>query len=452
MARSKKRQSIYHRIEAYLDVARTNFLALPVALVFLGVAAAVRDGYFDMVRSGLMLFGLISLHVAVNVINEYSDYRRGIDEETEKTPFSGGSGALPEGELEPPSALRLGVVAVAVGTVIFAYLVYHVGFALVPIVVVGVAIVIGYTDVLARIGLGEMAAGLGLGFLPVIATALVQEGTIGATAYAAGIPAFLLTFNLLLLNEFPDEVPDRRGGRTNLIHLLGRPTAARLYVLAGAAVPIMIVGFVATGVFAPLALVGVVPSVFLYRPTSWAVSYPADDVPVEALRDNVIWVLFTVFLLAGGLIFPAEALATAAQMSVNEGLFLIGRSLFGIVLAFMAFNNFVDLNNVASRIGEAGVPYPKAATIAASVPLMFSAVSIALGIYPVVGASYLVVFLVVTTVVVHNFLGIDDPDEQDNEIFHFLKNLLILAAALMFLALGIGGSIWPYGLGVSFFS
>jgi uncharacterized membrane protein YphA (DoxX/SURF4 family) len=157
-------------------------------------------------------------------------------------------------------------------------------------------------------------------------------------------------------------------------------------------------------------------------------------------------------LLAAGLVTPVEAFATATEMSVNEGLFLLGRALFGLVLAFMAFNNFADLGNVARQMGEAGVPYPKLATVAASVPLMFSALSIALGVYPIIGAAYLVIFLTVTTLIVHNFLGIDNPDEQENEIFHFLKNLLILAAALVFLSLAVGSPEWSYGVGVSLFS
>jgi uncharacterized membrane protein YphA (DoxX/SURF4 family) len=333
---------------------------------------------------------------------------------------------------------------IGVGTAIFAYLVSLVGIALVPIVVIGAVTVVGYTDFLARIGLGEIAAGLGLGALPVIGTALVQDGTVGATAFAAGVPALLLTFNLLFLNEFPDQEPDHRGGRTNLIHLLGRTTAARLYILAGLAAPIVIIGFVAAGIFPNFALIGVSPSVFLFRPANWAISRPEKDIPIDALRDNVIWVLFTNFILAAGLVFPAEAFTTVTTMSVNEGLFLIGRSLFGLVLAFMAFNNFADLGNVAGKIGEAGVPYPRVATVAASIPLMFSALSIALGVYPAVGTAYLGVFCVVTTLVVHNFLGIEDPDEQDNQIFHFLKNLLILAATLVFLSLALGGSEWSY--------
>lgn len=438
----------YRRLEPYLNVARANFLALPVALVAVGAAAAWRSGTVDPFRTGLALAGLISLHVAVNAINEYSDYSRGIDQETDETPFSGGSGTLPEGELAPTSALYLGLLAAGVGAVIGAYFLYVVGTALLPIVAVGAVSVLFYTDFLTRIGVGEMAAGLGLGSLPVVGVALVQDGTVGTLAYGAAVPAFFLTFNLLLLNEFPDEKPDRRGGRTNLVHLLGRRWAAVAYVLAGLAVPASIVSMVALSVLPGLALVGVLPSVFLARPVRWGIGDPHSDVGVEALRDNVIWVLFTNVFLAVGIAMPAGAFYTTSGLSLNEGSFLLGRGLFGLVVFFMAFNNLADLENVTEKIAEAGVPYPKEATVASSIPLLFSGLSIMLGVYPAVGAAYFIVFMLVTTVTVHNFLGIEDPDEQDNEIFHFLKNLLILAAGLVFLSLALGGSEWPYSLGI----
>lgn len=434
------------RIEPYLGVARANFLLLPVTLVALGAAAAAQVTTVDPLRTALALAGLISLHVAVNALNEASDYERGIDQETEETPFSGGSGTLPEGDLSPESARRFGLFAAGVGGLIGLYFLYEVGLALLPLVVVGAVTVVGYTDLLARVGLGEVAAGLGLGGLPVIGVALVQDGTVGPVALAAAVPASILTFELLLLNEFPDEGPDRRGGRTNLVLTLGRPWAARVYVLAGALVPASVVAAVAGGYLPSLALLGVLPSAFLARPTAWAVRNPQSDVPLDALRDNVVWILATNAMLALGLALPAEAFLTTSAVSVNEGAFLVGRVLFGGVIAAMAFNNFVDLEGVSEQIGEKGVPYPKVATALASGPLLVSGVLVATGVYPWVGAAYLIAFMLGSTVVVHDFWAVEDPDEQENEVFHFLKNLLILAGAIMFLALALGGSDWPYAV------
>lgn len=434
------------RIEPFLDVTRANFLLLSVVIVALGAAAAHVTGPVDPIRTGLALVGLVSLHISVNAINEYSDYRRGIDFETEKTPFSGGSGVLPAGRLDPDVALRIGLVTAAIGAVIGAYFLWVVGLALVPIIVLGAICVLLYTDLLARIGLGEIAAGLGLGALPVIGVALVQDGTVGLPAFVAAVPAFFLTFNLLLLNEFPDIEPDRRGGRTNLIHLLGRHRAAMLYIGVGLAVPVTIVIAVVAEVLPGLALVGVVPSIFLARQIRWGITHPGTSLPIEAQRDNVIWILLTYALLAAGVAFPAVAFATDVGMTLNEGVFLLARLLFGFVLFFMAFNNIADLDNIADQIAETGMPLPKIATVVASVPLLLAALSIATGVYPVYGAAYIVVFMVFSTVIVHNFLGMEDEDEQENEIFHFLKNLLILAGALLFLSIGLGGSEWPYAL------
>jgi 1,4-dihydroxy-2-naphthoate octaprenyltransferase len=425
------------RVGPVLDVARARFLLLPVTLVALGAAAASATGAFDPVRTALALVGLVALHVAINAFNEASDYERGIDLETDPTPFSGGSGRLPEGDLHPTTARWLGIAGSAVGVVVGAYFLVVVGPVLLPVVALGAATVLGYTDFFARKGLGEVAAGLGLGALPVIGVALVQNGQLGAPAVAAAVPAFLLTFNLLLLNEFPDEDPDRRGGRLNLVHALGRERAARAYLAVALLVPVSIVAAVTAGVLGPLALFGVVPSVLLYRPAEWAIRRPSESVPLSGLQANVAWILTTNLALAVGIAFPAAALTSTLAMTVNEGLYLVGRVLFGGVLAMMGVNNLADLDGVAGQMAEKGLPFPKVATVAASVPLVASAVAIATGVYAWLGAAYLIVFMLAATIVVHDFWAIDDPDEKENELFHFLKNVLILGAAVLVLSLTI---------------
>ena len=281
------------RLAALLGVSRAPFLALPVTLVACGAGAAAMEGGFSWNRTFLALVGLVALHMAVNIFNEVSDYRTGIDLETRPTPFSGGSGTLPEGRLSPRAALMFGVVCAAVGLGIGIWFLVRVGWPLVPLVAVGGAVVLTYTDVLARIGLGEVAAGLGLGALPVVGTVLVQEGRIGPVAVAASLPAFFMTFDLLLLNEFPDEEADRRGGRRNLVLLLGRRRAAALYVAAVAAVPLALLGGVALGALPPAALLAAIPTALAVPAVRWALTRPEEPVPVSALGGNVVWNLAT---------------------------------------------------------------------------------------------------------------------------------------------------------------
>ena len=181
----------------------------------------------------------------------------------------------------------------------------RVGWPLVPIGVVGLFVILAYTEVLARAAVGEVAAGLGLGLLPVVGAALVQDGRIGPAAWAASVPAFWMTFNLLLLNEFPDEEADRAGGRRNLVLVLGRRGAALVYAVAALATPASIVVSVAVGALPAVALAAVLPSLALAGPLSWAFARPREPVPIPALGANVVWNLATNTVLAAALLCAA---------------------------------------------------------------------------------------------------------------------------------------------------
>lgn len=288
-------------LRALAAVARARFLLLPVTLVAAGAAAGFCDGAFSWSRTLVALVGLVGLHVAVNSLNEASDFRTGIDLETRRTPFSGGSGTLPAGELTPAAAVALAVIGASVGLAAGVWFMFLVGPPLLPFLLLGGVATLLYTEFLARHHVGELFAGLGLGALPVIGTALVQGGTVGPTALLAAIPAFLMTFNLLLLNEFPDEAADRAGGRRNLVLLLGRPAAARLYAAFALAVPAVIVGGALTAVFPLPALAALAPSLLLAAPLRWALRRPEQEVPVAALGANVGWILLTNALLAAAI-------------------------------------------------------------------------------------------------------------------------------------------------------
>jgi 1,4-dihydroxy-2-naphthoate octaprenyltransferase len=228
--------------------------------------------------------------------------RTGIDLETVRTPFSGGSGTLPAGGMKLQTAFIFGVACSAVGLGIGLWFIPRIGTAIIPLMVLGAICVLAYTDLLARLGIGEFAAGFGLGAGPVLGAALVQDGTLGNAAVAASIPAFLMTFNLLLLNEFPDEAADQKGGRRNLILIFGRRPAARVYAAAAVLTPISIALSVAAGWLPPSALLGTLPSLLLVKPIQWSMTAALEPVPIPALGANVVWNLATNALLAVGLV------------------------------------------------------------------------------------------------------------------------------------------------------
>jgi 1,4-dihydroxy-2-naphthoate octaprenyltransferase len=285
-------------LAAWLGVARAPFLFLPVTLVASGAAAAAYEGAFGWGPTLLALVGLVLLHAAVNALNEASDMTSGIDLRTTRTPFSGGSGTLPAGRLSVRATRAFAYACAVVGGLIGGWFALRLGPLFALLMAVGAAAVLFYSDVLARAGVGEVAAGLGLGALPVWGAAWVQGPPPGPAALWAGAPAFFMTFDLLLLNEFPDEEADRAGGRRNLVLLLGRKGAALTYAGAAALTPLAIVAAVALKALPPAALVAVVPSLLLLKPLAWAFGDTREPVPVAGLAANVAWNLATNAVLA----------------------------------------------------------------------------------------------------------------------------------------------------------
>jgi 1,4-dihydroxy-2-naphthoate octaprenyltransferase len=288
----------------WLGVARAPFLLLPVTLVAAGAAAAAYQGAFAWRPTLLALVGLVLLHAAVNALNEASDMTSGIDLRTTRTPFSGGSGTLPAGRLSVRATSVFAYACAAIGGLIGGWFALRLGPLFALLMAVGAAAVLFYSEVFARVGVGELAAGLGLGALPVWGAAWVQGPPPGPAALWAGVPAFFMTFDLLLLNEFPDEEADRAGGRKNLVLMLGRKGAALVYAGAAALTPLVIVAAVALRVFPLLALAAVAPSLLLVKPLAWALGDTREPVPVPAMAANVAWNLAT-----GGVLALALAIA-----------------------------------------------------------------------------------------------------------------------------------------------
>jgi 1,4-dihydroxy-2-naphthoate octaprenyltransferase len=294
---------------AWLLETRPQFLLLAVLLVLhAGGLAFWKTGSIDPLRLVLSIVGLVLLHASVNVLNDWHDWEKtGIDKETPRTPFSGGSGLLPAGVMTPKAALALGIGTLAAGCAIGFYLVwdtwqaYGTPWPLLIIGVIGALSIVAYTPLLTRIGVGEIFAGLGLGLLPVVGAYYVLTGTIDTAAWVSGMPAFFLTYNLLLINEFPDVEADAKGGRRHMVVVLGKKGARWLYAAVETATYVAIVAGVVAGILTPWALLGLVAGFFALQAIRGAIAgYDSLETIIPAMGANVASCLGTNALLAIG--------------------------------------------------------------------------------------------------------------------------------------------------------
>lgn len=133
----------------------------------------------------------------------------------------------------------------------------------------------------------------------------------------------------------------------------------------------------------------------------------------------------------------------------TEGLVLLaGRLLFGLVLSFTGLNHFQQREQLAGYAEHKGLPAPDLSVIASGVVLVAGGLSVATGIYPVVGAFAIAGFLLVAAVTMHDFWAVPDEQTQD-EMTHFLKNLIMAGGALVVVA--VGSQSWAYSVDLGLF-
>ncbi|MFC1931268.1 prenyltransferase [Chloroflexota bacterium] len=289
-------------MKKWLMVIRAPFLPLSLVLAFLGTCIAWYDGVFHLGHALLACFGLLLAHISVDVLNEYFDYRSGVDLNTERTPFSGGSGALPAGLISPRQALWLGLGSLIAVIPIGIYFIIVSGWWLLPLLLVAAVCIVIYTPVILKMGWPEWAPGLGMGFLPVLGAYFVQAGAYSWSLVVAAIPSGILVHNLLLLNEFPDTEADSKAGRRTLPIVTGKAKASIVYSTLTVVVYLWIIGGVAARVMPPFSLIALLTFPFAIKAIRGSRQHHDMAQLVPAMANNVLVVLLTQLLLGVGYI------------------------------------------------------------------------------------------------------------------------------------------------------
>lgn len=275
-----------------------------------GLAIAWSAGHFDLFSALLTLVGAVCLHASVNVLNDYFDFRSGIDLMTTPTPFSGGSTILPRGLMSSRGVLYLGSLFLAAGLGIGSYFVYEFSFDPVLIVIIAFAgfSVLTYSLLTSKLGIGEMVTGLNFGPLLLLGTYYVQVHQLSVVPVIVGLPLGIMTAGILYVNEFPDTDVDRSAGRNHLVARWGKAKAAsRLKAILVCAYAIPVAGVLA-GAVSPFALIALASAPKAIA-TSRVVSKNYDKV-TEMISGMASMVMTT--LLTGVLLFVAYLAAGLA--------------------------------------------------------------------------------------------------------------------------------------------
>jgi len=287
-------------IKTLLNSTRPSFLILTPICVFLGLSTSLAtQPQINVFIFSLILIGAISAHISVNMLNEYYDFSSGLDLKTEKTAFSGGSGALPDNPKMANTVLIFGIAALVLTITIGIYLIIERGNQILPIGLVGVFLIVTYTQWLNRFPLlCLIAPGIGFGTLMVVGTHVILTESNSSLPWLVSLVPFFLINNLLLLNQYPDMKADASVGRNTFPIAFNIIKSNVVYTINFMAAYLLILILIYTAYIPSLSIISVTPLMLSAFALLGAIKYTSriGDYP-HYLAANVAASLLTPLLL-----------------------------------------------------------------------------------------------------------------------------------------------------------
>lgn len=118
-----------------------------------------------------------------------------------------------------------------------------------------------------------------------------------------------------------------------------------------------------------------------------------------------------------------------------EILLIIGKVLFGLLFVGSGIGHIKNVEAMTGYAQYKNLPFPKVVVLVSGVAIIAAPVFFVIGIFEVAALITLAVFLAATAVIFHNYWTIEDPQTKMNEQISFNKNVALLGAVLVILAL-----------------
>jgi len=222
-------------ILAWWRLSRIPFLSVGILPLILGFILAWRWGYKGPL--GLYLLSAVAVVLIMWMtyyLGEWNDVE-GDRINRNFNRFSGGSRVLVEEVIAARVSFLLGYgcLAGAILLVFYIYLQYRSDLRTLLLGGSGIFFGFFYSNKPIRWsyhGLGEILVGFCYGWLPIAAGFFLFTGFFSPQIFVLSIPVGLSIFNVILINEFPDEEADRAIGKKNLVVRFGKERMGDLYI------------------------------------------------------------------------------------------------------------------------------------------------------------------------------------------------------------------------------
>lgn len=282
----------------WLRAIRVKFLLASVISVSNGIAIGYwKTGEVDFIYALLTYSGIICLHISVDLLNDYSDFSRGIDANTNRTKYSGGTGVIPENLINPRLIYLVGIIFLILGGIIGLYFVTIKGIVILILLIFAIVSIYFYSTNIVNSGLGELFVAI-KGCMIVLGSYYIQSDTVDFMSVYMGILIGLLSSIVLLVTSFPDYEADKKSGRRTLVILFGKQNSVKVFILIIIATYGMMAGGIIFNVLPILSVIGFASIPFAIRAMNRLRRYDDSSQLVSSMANSIIYSRMSGILLA----------------------------------------------------------------------------------------------------------------------------------------------------------
>ncbi len=211
------------------------WIASTVPMIVANAFAYGSTGSINFYWLLVTLFGIYSIEIAKNALNEVVDYESGADLYLKKeniTPFSGGKKVLVEKVLTIKETMFIFYITISFGVITGLYIVLFREFSVLWIGIAGVLLAVFYSLPPVKLsyrGLGEVTIGITFGPLIVTGAYMVQAGTPGFEVILVSLPIGFIIASVIWINQYPDYEADYKAKKFNWVVKLGKRRGLKVY-------------------------------------------------------------------------------------------------------------------------------------------------------------------------------------------------------------------------------
>lgn len=214
-----------HTVKEWLVATRFWSFSVSAMPVIVTVTFLMWKGYdIRWLCAVLALVGNVMFHAAGNVLSDWWDYRKGVDNEK--------AYAIPQlvfGQFTPREYLTFSSILFAVAICIGLVLTCLTGWELLIIGGIGALLAANYSFFKFR-ALGDIFVFICFAILPVIGTSFVATGAVEWPALVISIPLGIFTIGVLHDNNTVDIETDKEAGIRTLPMLFGEKTSVKIFI------------------------------------------------------------------------------------------------------------------------------------------------------------------------------------------------------------------------------